>query len=230
MSITGYEDDPLADGSELLDDPAFWAVHAGTVGAGGLEDVEGCFGVDVDDAEDMCERLFDHDRWPVFAVPLRGGASVRVVYRNLDGDMGLDYLVSRPGRARDLRLASVEGCFAGPGLCWDELAAIAEHPPAGDDDALLDPARRLLMLLPALGDAGLPGTAVPAVAAALAAATPAPDPTRIAELLLQDGGAYWEPARWGRLSDGALVCDGRHSLRGPENADALALTRDLAGT
>jgi hypothetical protein len=228
--ITGYEDYPLVDGSAFLTESAFWAVHSMAVGVGGLNDVEGGFGVDVDDAEALCEQLLDHDRWPVFHVPLKSGATIHVIYRNLDGDMGLDFVLAHPDWPSDLQLAAVEGCFVGPGLSWPELTAIAEQPPTAADSA----AGRLLMLLPAMGDANLPDHAAPTLAAALTRTTGAPDARRVADLLLYGNKPYWSPADWQRLADGAIVCDGGHSRRSTSSphaftADqAIIVTRALA--
>lgn len=236
MLITGFESYPLTDGSYLLDDPAFWALHLAQIGADGLDDLEEAFGADIVEAEELYDRMFDHDHWPAFTVPLRSAGNIHVIYRNLDGDMGLDYVLTHPDWPHDLCLAAVEGCFIGPGLSWPELVAIANQPPASGDNTLLDAAGRLLILLPALGDAGLPVAAVPTVAAALSELTTSPEPARIAEILLHNNLAYWEPATWQQLSNGAIVCDEPHSRRclqgsGAFTTDqALAVTRALAGT
>jgi hypothetical protein len=180
--------------------------------------------------------VFDYDHWPVFTVPLRSTGNVHIIYRNLDGDMGMDYVLTHPDWPHDLHLAAVEGCFIGPGLSWPELITIANQPPVSGNGALLDASSRLLMLLPALGDAYLPDTAVLTVAAALSELTTSPEPARIAEILLHNNQAYWEPATWQELSNSAIVCDEPHSRRclGASGAftpdQAIAVTRALVDT
>ncbi|GAA3181963.1 hypothetical protein [Nonomuraea roseoviolacea] len=237
MLITGFESHPLTESSHLLSDPVFWALHSCQIGADGLDDLEEAFGVDIVYAEELHGRVFDHDHWPVFTVPLRSTSNIHIVYRNLDGDMGLDYVLTHPGWPHDLHLATVDGNFIGPGLSWPELITIANRPPTSGRETLLDPASRLLILLPALGDADLPDTAVPTVAAALSELTTSPQPARIAETLLRPNNhAYWEPATWQQLSNGAMVCDEPHSRRCPGASGAFTLeqaitvTRALAGT
>ncbi|MBN6057910.1 hypothetical protein JYK22_38675, partial [Nonomuraea sp. RK-328] len=236
MLITGFEGYPLNEDSHLLRDPVFWALHSAQIGAAGLHDIGEAFEVDTADAEELHDRVFDHDRWPVFTVPLRSTGAIHIIYRNLDGDMGLDYVLTHPDWPHDLHLAAVEGCFIGPGLSWPELVTIANQPPMSGNGALLDASSRLLILLPALGDADLPDNAVPTVAAALSELTTSPEPARIAEILLHDNQAYWEPAAWQQLGNGAIVCDEPHSRRclgvsGAFTTDqAIAATRILAGT
>ncbi len=236
MLITGFEDYPLVDGSHLLDDPVFWALHALQLGVIGLTDIEEAFGVDIGDAAEIENRVFDHDHWPVFTVPLRGPGNIHIIYRNLDGDMGLDYVLTHPDWPHDLHLAAVDGGFIGPGLSWPELTTIASHPPTPGAGMPSDAARRLLILLPALGDADLPDTAVPTVAAALSELTTSPDPDHIAEILLHSAKAYWQPANWQQLNNGAIICDESHSPRclGAPGAftpaQAIAVTHTLAGT
>jgi hypothetical protein len=234
--ITGYENDPLVNGSALLIDPVLWALHAMMVGATGLDDPQRDFGVDTEDAEELCEQLFDPDHWPVFTVPLHSGAALHVIYRNLADDMGLDYLLSHPDWPHDLQLAAVEGSFVGPGLSWHELITIAHQPPTSAPTSTGDPARRLLLLLPALGDADLPDSAVPALTAALTHTTASPAPQHVAETLLRKNQAYWQPAHWAKLANGALVCDEHYSRRCPWHPraftpdQALAITQALTGT
>ncbi|TDE35695.1 hypothetical protein [Actinomadura sp. 6K520] len=236
MLITGYENHPLVDGSTLLTDPAFWAVHALMVGATGLDDPRRDFGVDTEDAEELDERLFDPDHWPVFTVPLHSGAALHVIYRNLADDMGLDYVLSGPAWPHDLWLAAVEGCFVGPGLSWHELITTAHQAPTSAPTSTADSSRRLLLLLPTLGDADLPDSAVPALTAALTHTTASPAPQHVAETLLRKNHAYWQPAHWTKLANGALVCDEYHSRRCPRHPraftpeQALAITQALTGT
>ncbi|MFF2573169.1 hypothetical protein [Streptomyces sp. NPDC058084] len=57
------------------------------------------FGEDGADAEVLSEVLFDPEHWPVFRVPAEDGPGAVVIYRNLDGDYGTDYLRTHPGRS-----------------------------------------------------------------------------------------------------------------------------------
>ncbi|MEU6777623.1 hypothetical protein ABZ912_00365 [Nonomuraea angiospora] len=235
MLVTGFEDCPLVDGSYLLDDPVFWALHVLQIGVIGLTDIEEAFGVDLVYAEELENQIFDDDHWPVFTVPLRSTGSIHIIYRNLDGDMGLDYVLTHPDLPHDLGLAAVAADFIGPGMSWPELITIANQPPAAGDRTLLDAAGRLLILLPALGDADLPDTAVPTVAAALSELTTSPDPDHIAEILLHNDKAYWRPATWEQLSNGATVCDEPRSRRYGVPWECttdqdVTVTRALAGT
>ena len=226
MLITGFADHPLTPTADLLLDPAFWALHTCQVGAAGLNDLEAAYGIDIDDAEALADTLFDHDAWPVLTVPLHHGAVIHTIYRNLDGDAGLDYVVAHPDWHQDLHLAAIEGSFVGPGLSWPELTAVADNPPAAATGRPREAAERLLLLLPALGDADLPDTAVPALSAALRRLTPAPDPDRTADILLHEAGAFWQPPTWRHLADGTIACDGPHSRRDP--ASPMAFTADEA--
>lgn len=230
MLITGYENDPLVDASALLTDPALWAVHAQMVGVLGPVDLQRDYGVDTEDAEELCEQLFDPDHWPVFTVPLRSGAALNVIYRNLPDDMGLDYVLAHPDRPHDLHLAAVEGSFVGPGLSWHELINTARRPPTSAPAGTRDPDQRLLLLLPALGDADLPGDAVPALTAALTRTTACPSPRHVAETLLRNERAYWQPAHWTHQANGALVCDEHHSRRCPQHPNAFTPAQALTIT
>jgi hypothetical protein len=222
--ITGYEDHPLVDGTDLLAEPAFWETYLG-VGLG--EDG----GADIDDVEELLDELMDHDHWPVFTVPLHHGAAIWVIHRNLDGDMGLDFVLSHPGWPEDLRLASIEGSFVGPGLSWPELTAIADNPPPDSHDGVVDPADRLLMLLPAVGDTDLPADAVEVLAAALIRNTAVTEPTRGAIALLHPHPrGFFEPATWQRLDNGALICNGRYSPRSVGHFFSFRLDQAIAVT
>ena len=127
--IPGYEDDPLADGSEFLNQPLFWPYHLKTL----LHDPKAqelAFGPDWDAVEELSHELMAPTSWPVFTVPVGNGCAVRVVYRNFEGDMGVDYLLHDPARSTALRHATDEGCFQGPGLSWRELNVVSpDHSP-----------------------------------------------------------------------------------------------------
>ncbi len=65
------------------------------------------------------------------APPLRDEDQLSIVDCNFPEDYGQDYLLHHPGWSDALRLASIEGHFMGPGICWPELLA-ALVPPPGD--------------------------------------------------------------------------------------------------
>ncbi|MFI2210750.1 hypothetical protein [Streptomyces sp. NPDC020141] len=222
LEIADYEDGPLVDGSGFLDLPLFWPCHLGS-GLVGEEAQEAALGPDWDDAQDLCSRMFDAEEWPVFTVGLRSGHAVHVVYRNREGDRGVDYLLMHPSWQEAVTLAVDDGHFRGPGLCWPELASAADQAaPTG----VTDPDARLLLLFPMLGDAGVPESAAARLASALAALTLAEDPARLARLLLRNQG-QWESANWTRR-DGEWICDGSHSFRDPSNAFALTPAQTAA--
>lgn len=171
MLIKGYEYGPLVPGEVLLDRRGLWANHLlGLCGP----DSEGSrpgpewFGDDDADTDAMSEVLMDDQRWPVFRIPFDGGHSILVVYRNLVGDYGVDYLLNHPDWTRPETLAGFDGDWSGPGLSWRDLVQISDTP---DPDSLgvHDPASRLLLLLPALRTGELPSGAEVRVGAALSA-------------------------------------------------------------
>jgi hypothetical protein len=219
--IPGYEDGPLVAGSAYLDDPLFWPVHLGSCLRG--EDAQrAAFGADWDAAMELDRALCADHEWPVFSVPLRSGHTIYVVYRNLDGDRGVDYLMHHPDWPTAERLAVDDGHFMGPGTAWPELLSVAQQTApegVGDTDV------RLLLLFPTLGDARLPDDAADSLTAALAALTLIEEPADVAGMLLENQG-QWEPAHWWS-ADGIRVNDGGHSYRNPGNAFALPKNRLL---
>ncbi|MEW2490886.1 hypothetical protein [Streptomyces sp. NPDC048411] len=117
----------------------------------------------------MSEALFDPEHWPVFRVPAADGPGAVVVYRNLPGDYGIDYLLTHPGRSYAQQIASWEGDLSGTGLTWLELVRIADNP-ATEADGAEDPEARLLLVLPLLNDLDVPEAAPARLSAALASA------------------------------------------------------------
>ncbi|MFD7390898.1 hypothetical protein ACFV46_20780 [Streptomyces sp. NPDC059852] len=213
--IPGYEDGPLVEGDGHLDDPLFWPVHLGSC----LRDEaaeEAAFGADWDAAMELYRTLSAEHAWPVFDVPLRSGHTVHVVYRNLDGERGVDYLIHHPSWPAAETLAVDDGHFMGPGTAWHELAAVAGQSTA---TGVTDADARLLLLFPTLGDTSLPGDAAPRLTAALDALTAIEEPADVAAMLLEHQG-QWEPAHW-RRRDGVWINDGGHSYRNPGNPFAL---------
>ncbi|MFI1249047.1 hypothetical protein ACH4TY_20485 [Streptomyces anulatus] len=178
MLIKGYRDGPLVAGESLLARPGFWSNHLLALcgdGACAERPVPEWFGDDGADVDALSEILFDPERWPVFRVPAEDGPGAVVIYRNLVGDYGTDYLLTHPDRGRAQRIVGREGDVSGIGLTWHELVRIADNPSTGAEGAQ-DGAVRLLLLLPLLADADLPEAAGERITAALTA-TCAPQDT-----------------------------------------------------
>ncbi|MCI3272359.1 hypothetical protein [Streptomyces cylindrosporus] len=219
LKIPGYEDGPLVQGTAYLDDPLFWPVHLGTC-LRGENAQRAAFGADWDTAMELYRVLSSEREWPVFSVPLSSGHTIHVVYRNIEGDHGVDYLIHHPAWSAAETLAVDDGHFMGPGMAWPELLSTARQPAKeGVDDA----DARLLLLFPTLGDAQLPDDAAIPVATALAALTLIEETAEVAGMLLENQG-QWSPAHW-RMTDGVRINDGGHSYRNPGNAFALSGSR-----
>ncbi len=123
------------------------------------------FTVDVADCLEYFDRLTDPEEWPVFRIGLRDGYEIDLVYWNEPDDNSTEYVLSRPGRKSKLDLATVGGHELRPGLSWPELMAAASF--FGEPSGIVEPHARLLLLLPAFGDADLPPGANEMAAAAL---------------------------------------------------------------
>lgn len=202
-------------GTAYLDDPLFWPVHLGSCLRG--EDAQrAAFGADWDAAMDLYHALSAEREWPVFRVPLSSGHTVHAVYRNIEDDRGVDYLIHHPAWSVAETLAVDDGHFMGPGTAWPELLSTARQPAT---EGAADPDVRLLLLFPTLGDARLPDDAAVALTTALTALTLVEEPAEVADMLLENQG-QWTPAHW-RRADGVWINDGGHSYRNPGNAFAL---------
>ncbi|MFJ8301686.1 hypothetical protein ACIQ9R_38075 [Streptomyces sp. NPDC094447] len=181
MLIKGYDVGPLVPGESLLVHPGFWSNYLlAMCSDGGCAErpVPEWFGEDGADADALSEVLFDPDRWPVFRVPAEDGRGAVVIYRNLDGDYGTDYLITHPGRSHAEPIASWDGDFSGAGLTWPELTQIADNPSLADE-GVQDTAIRLL-LLPLLTDPDVQETASARLIAALTATGTPQDTAAIA--------------------------------------------------
>ncbi|MEU0602127.1 hypothetical protein ABZ484_28370 [Streptomyces sp. NPDC006393] len=169
MLIKGYDDGPLVAGESLLARPGFWSNYLMAIcgdGMSAVRPVPEWFGDDGADTDALSETLFDPERWPVFRVPAADGPGAVVIYRNLVGDYGIDYLLTHPGRSYAKQIASWEGDLSGTGLTWPELVRIADNPsPAAE--GVEDTAARLLLILPLLDDLDLPEAASARLSAAL---------------------------------------------------------------
>jgi len=214
----------VAPAEHLLDLPGFWPVFYAPVWDEFAAEPE-VFGADAADVDEAAEVLYGPEEvWPAFRVPLAGGHVLWIVHRNFPGEAGTDYLITHPDWDRHAHLAALDGHFSGPGLSWPELLAVAGSAPDGGE-GVRDADRRLLLLLPAFGDADVPvGLAVERISVALRAvgvtAEAAPE---VAERLLDHD--FWDGPTWtfqgpSPLSGGSAaepsplaVCDGGHSPR-----------------
>ncbi|MFC8226516.1 hypothetical protein [Streptomyces sp. NPDC057287] len=201
MVIEGYGDGPLGAGEPLLARPGFWSNYLSAICAGGADAARPLpewFGEDGADVDALSETLFDPDCWPVLRVSGADGSRVVVVFRNLEGDYGTDFLLVRPGRSHPQRIARREGGLAGTGLGWRELVRIADNP-AREADGVDDPAARLLVLLPLLDDLEAPEEAPARLGAALTAVGVARGTAlSTAERLLAGlRGRTWHEPAWG---------------------------------
>ncbi len=170
MLIKGYDVGPLVPGESLLAHSGFWSNYLlAMCSDGGCAErpVPEWFGEDGADVDALSEVLFDPERWPVFRVPAEDGPGAVVIYRNLDGDYGTDYLLTHPGRSYGEQIASWDGDFSGTGLTWRELIRIADSPSFAAE-GVQDTAIRFLLLLPLLTDPDVPETASARLMAALA--------------------------------------------------------------
>ncbi|MFJ3766231.1 hypothetical protein ACWEPZ_15125 [Streptomyces sp. NPDC004288] len=182
MLIKGYDVGPLVAGESLLARPGFWSNYLLSMCSdGGCAErpVPEWFGEDGADVDALSEVLFDPEGWPVFRVPAEDGPGAVVIYRNLDGDYGTDYLLTRSGRSCVEQIASWDGDFSGTGLTWRELIRIADSPSFAAD-GVHDTAVRFLLLLPLLSDPDVPESASARIAAALAVAGAPRDTASIA--------------------------------------------------
>ncbi|WP_241741123.1 hypothetical protein [Streptomyces sp. L2] len=218
--IPGYDSGILAHLPELLNEPLFWLGHLYSC-VQSEEAEELLFGADYDAAEDFHRHVSGRADWPTFTVPVTAGR-LHIVYRNLDEDAGTDYLLHHPDWDRAELLARDDGHAMGPGLSWPELTAAADNGLTGGSTT--DPHSRLLLLLPAFGDAALPAGANGRLAAALRARTAVEDAEQLAAALLEGQGPCG-PAYWTTNRDGRRTNDGSYSFRNPTNGFALSADR-----
>ncbi|BCJ39564.1 hypothetical protein GCM10010168_92570 [Actinoplanes ianthinogenes] len=195
----------LTDGAGLVRRRVFW-----------LAMFDGCAEpeliLELFEGEDLAaldEEIRASGRWPVIPI---GERFAQVVWHGHEFEGGTDYVVLTPGRA--ISVAAREGHGYGPGLSWAEFDRLATTP------------ERLLLALPALGDADAPPEAVERVAAALiTVGRDAPAAATEAARQILDN-----PARWS-LDGDILLCDGAYTVRkrgGLPDADLRAVTAALA--
>ncbi|WP_406066013.1 hypothetical protein [Micromonospora sp. NBC_00860] len=219
--IPGYEDDPLVDGAYLIDEPLFWASHLLQCTNGVEEPLCAGFGVSKADLLQFFERVSAERQWPALSVPLPAGHVLHVLYRNLPGEGGYDYLLHHPDWKATVPLARVEGCFRGPGLCWPELLAVAHKAAEAGSAPRLDP-HTFLLLLPIMSDADLPLDADDVLAAMLTACGAAGETGVLARILLEEQGC-WGPQHW-TLTPAGRISETRYAFRRPGamSSDMLA--------
>ncbi|MGW3691943.1 hypothetical protein [Streptomyces sp. NPDC005125] len=131
-------------GESLLARPGFWSNYLMAMcgdGSSAARPVPEWFGDDGADTDALSEVLFDPERWPAFRVPAEDGPGAVVIYRNLVGDYGIDYLLTHPGRSHAQQIANWEGDLSGTGLTWHELVRLADSPsPAAEVSRTRPPA------------------------------------------------------------------------------------------
>lgn len=236
LEIPEYVDTELVAGEELADDPAFWLAHLQlTIGDLGGEATD--YGIAAEAYDQIVERLSDPDQpWPVFRVPFAGGHTVLAVYANYEDDNTVEFSVRHPAWDRLGHLGQHGPEYAGPGLSWAELTALAARTPEdaiAGTNGLTDSAQRMLLLLPMLGDAATPIGAWVAVAAALShCGMPEEAATRFAQELMGTSPADYAMKPAWKVTDESpvAVCESQYSPRqiplalgiSAEQAEALA--------
>ncbi|MFF2147213.1 hypothetical protein [Kitasatospora sp. NPDC058190] len=218
VRIAGYHDGPFGLSPELLDERLFWMGHLYSCAGGGAGGLMFGPGYAWADHRAYQQRLWQRVDWPVFTIPLAAGHQLHVVYRAVPDEVGVDYLVDHPNWERAELLARDDGHFMGPGLSWPDLVAAADNGlPCG---TVADPHARLLLLLPAFGDAAAPPEAVDRLAAALRARLGSQSAAPLATAMLEAQGLTG-PVRWAATENGTRINDGRYSFRNPANDFAL---------
>ncbi|WP_051782323.1 MULTISPECIES: hypothetical protein [unclassified Streptomyces] len=228
------QDCELVASEDLARDPAFWLAHI-LLTMGDPGEPSEPYGVDASAYDAMVDRLGDPEQpWPVLRVRIDGGHTVHAVYANWEDESNVDFFIRHPKWGRLGHLGQCGADEAGPGLSWRELLALATSTQDGSE-GLTDPSARLLLLLPMLGDADMPGEARDTVARALShcgiRAEAADD---LAGLLLGDRDPADGP-RWTPTGDNPIaVCSSPYSPRRiplalgitPDQAQALATALD----
>ncbi|MEW2376568.1 hypothetical protein AB0883_10740 [Micromonospora sp. NPDC047812] len=230
MPLRGYLDgfqppvdtSVLVDATPSLDDPLFWPAFL--LAPGGSWAAAVAFDADPADVEVYAEEMHQHDNWPVISLDLARGHRLHILFRNFDGDSGWDYLVQPAGSDTAITAAALEGGFQGPALSWSELVKTARQP-----NSKHGPAERLLLLLPAAGDSGIPPEAHDVVTSAVTAVGAKHRQDNVARELLNASHRFWGDSDWGQRN-GLPVCLGVHSPRhSGASQDRLALMAEAFG-
>ncbi|MCP2311120.1 hypothetical protein [Kitasatospora paracochleata] len=222
MLIKGYDYGPLVAGERLLERAGFWSNHLLATcrfTSGEARPEPEWFGDDGADTDALADVLLDDQAWPSFRIPFHGGHSAVVVYRNLIGDYGIDYLLTQPDWPRKEDLSSFDGDWYGPGLSWRDIVHIAETPDL-TAPGVHDTAARLLLLLPLLADDGLPPEARTRVNAALTAIGEPEDSAQdTADHLLRNS----RPSARRRGGADSPLSGGSHQHTEPESDESAVL-------
>lgn len=237
LEIPEYIDTELAVEEQLVHEPAFWLAHLQLTMSADPDGDPTDFGIPAAVYEQMLERLSDPDQpWPVFRVPFAGGHTAYAVYANFEDENTVEFCVRHPSWDRLGHLGQHGPEYAGPGLSWPEFTALASSPSAGatgsaasESAGLTDPAHRMLLLLPMLGDAATPVSAWSTVAEALAHCGFAEDTaTRFAqELMGTTPAAHQLKPAWKTTDESPVpVCESKYSPR--QIPLALGISRDQA--
>lgn len=220
--IPGYHDGPFDRCPGLLAERMFWMEHLSSWGSGTWRRLFGPESAWAD-RQTYKQQLWQRTAWPTFTIPVAAGHRLHVIYRTPSDyhahpdEAGVDYLIHHPDWDRAELLARDDGHWIGPGLSWPELVAAANNGLPGGTTK--DPHTRLLLLLPACGDAALPQDAVDRLAAALRTRLGMQAAETLAPAMLE-GQGWTGPVHW--ATDGhARICDGSHSMRNPANDFAL---------
>ncbi|MEU8660590.1 hypothetical protein [Actinoplanes philippinensis] len=200
------DDSVLLEVAPQPEDRLFWPAFLLTVG--GSLAAATSFDVDPADVEEYADNLHQPASWPFVTVPLARGHRLHVLFRNFEGDAGWDYLLHPAGSDSVITLAALEGGFHGPGLNWPELLAVADQ---------ADPAwtreERLLLLLPAVGDADLAHDAEELIATAFTTVGGRPDHRHeVAGELLTASRRFWGSPTWVEYQN-HRICSNEHSPR-----------------
>ncbi|MFD0429255.1 hypothetical protein ACFQ60_20405 [Streptomyces zhihengii] len=196
MLIEGYDpesDDPLVAGEDLLTLPGFWLCHLGCSAPPARAPRPSA-------PTRPTPTPRSRRSWTRSAGPSSGSPSAAGTRRWCSTATSTTTRVwsssSPTGMGGRLgHLGTIDGHPSGPGLAWPELLHIA-HTPDASAPGVQDPHARLLLLLPALGDADLPDEAAPVVAAALTATGTLPDGAPALASTLLAHHPYWSPASW----------------------------------
>jgi hypothetical protein len=211
--------DVLADGAWLLHRRAFWLSLVD--GFADPDLVGALFDGDDDDVWKLDEQIRASGRWPALRFDVQGSDFAMVCWYGQDDEGGYDFLVLPAGSGRCISVAAVEGHGYGPGLSWPEAERLVERGQLGIA------AQRLLLLLPALGDADTPTSAVGLVADALLTVG---NSTCSRTVALQAAQQLLESEAQWVTQDGVLLCNDDHAVRRPgglPSSDLFEVTRAL---
>ncbi|MEV6305539.1 hypothetical protein AB0M02_39415 [Actinoplanes sp. NPDC051861] len=212
----GVPPEILADGTWMLTRRAFWL---SLVDGSAEPDLVGAlFDGEDDDLEAFDDQIRSSGRWPVVNL----GPLAVVLWHGYEFEGGYDFVVLPPGTDRCVSIAAVEGHGHGPGLSWPEVQRLVTHA------TVATPEQRLLLLLPALGDAETPDSAIDQVAAALLTVGNTDCPPKLAEeaarQILEDT-AHWT------TTHNTVTCDAEYAVRRPGGlspSDLLLVTQALS--